>query len=98
MDDLISRQQVLKIIHDEMDYSDSVYATSVCLTIDKAVQELPSIEPRKGRWLDQIWAEEEATGLIVPLYMCDQCHTLNGERGNFCSNCGAMMEEGKTDV
>lgn len=91
--DLIDRQQAIEAMT-QWDWQD-LYLP---IHFKQLLEELPTIEPRKGRWIDQIWAEEEATGLIVPLYMCDQCHTLNRERGNFCSNCGAMMEEGKTDV
>ena len=93
MDELISRKEVLKIIQDEKDYSDSVYATSVCMTIEKAVGELPSIKPRKWRWNFIGNNMFECTCCNVP-YTTEQ---LNGLRNydtdpyvpKFCPNCGS---------
>ena len=44
MKDLIDRNAVIKIINDELEYSDNVYATSVCITIRRAVNVLPSAQ------------------------------------------------------
>ena len=45
--DLIDRKAVLKIVNDELEYSDNIYATSVCITIRRAVECLPSARPSR---------------------------------------------------
>lgn len=47
MKDLIDRKAVLKIINDELEYSNNVYATSKCITIRRAVNDLPSAQPER---------------------------------------------------
>ena len=45
MKDLIDRQAVVKIINDELEYTDNTYATLKCITIGRAVNDLPSAHP-----------------------------------------------------
>ena len=55
MRDLIDRNAVIKIINDELEYSDNVYATSKCITIRRAVNDLPSAQPDIIRCKDCKW-------------------------------------------
>lgn len=47
-----------------------------------AIDEAPTIEPKRGKW---IW-DEQILGLV-----CSECKELGVERSNFCPNCGADM-------
>lgn len=77
--DLISKQAAIDTFYD-------LWGTSLTRTVD-AIKRLPSIQPKRGKWLYQI-------GMIK----CDQC--LRAIRRidhdgllNFCPNCGADMRE-----
>lgn len=57
MADLIDRNAVIKIINDELEYSDNIYATSVCITIRRAVNDLPSAQPERKKMSNKEWVD-----------------------------------------
>ncbi len=85
--DCISRQQAI----------DDIWTVSplACLDrkwVDRWLRQLPSIQPKKGKWISA-----DAIFGGVPFY-CSECgentrDTVMGKpRWNFCPNCGAKME------
>ena len=85
--DCISRQQAI----------DDIWTVSplACLDrkwVDRWLRQLPSIQPKKGKWISA-----DAIFGGVPFY-CSECgentwDTVMGQpRWNFCPNCGAKME------
>lgn len=59
----------------------------------KAIKELPSVVPKRGKW---ILDEEVSKKHIEPIYICSACKNYeawgNTEKTPFCPNCGARME------
>lgn len=58
-------------------------------TYDKAciigvIDEQPTIEPKKGKWLELDFTEAWE-------YKCDQCGKLSDFEENYCPSCGADM-------
>lgn len=52
-----------------------------------AVEELPTIEPKRGKWND--------IDLIGYKAMCSECGVWSPVMGNYCPNCGAKMSKAK---
>lgn len=51
--------------------------------IDSVLDEMPSVQPRKGKWIDG---------------MCSECEESTQDfLTNFCPHCGCRMEEGDSD-
>ena len=95
MDDLISRQAILKHIEkirQNVQMMDDIRRASIIMNgmylCEKAVRNQPPVQPerRKGKWIDEIycsecgWVNEVEPGFIG-LVKCF----------NFCPNCGADM-------
>ena len=86
MDDLISRQVAIDALGDAHFKN---YGTAILV-----IKDLPSAEPKKGRW---IWKGEEG----YSRFMCSVCQwkeyvpTCNGipDIWQYCPSCGARMEE-----
>ena len=99
MSDYISRRAAIKAIDDLPNcyngYSD---------TYDKAyiigvLEEVPTIEPKRGKWIVQdtsYWRATHAEDVQVNRLnlKCSLCGWRNHERKdyNYCPNCGAKME------
>lgn len=88
--DAISRKMVQSI--EMSDWHGETYAEGFCDAIDN-VLDLPSIEPRKGRWL------KDGDYLGIPHFRCSVCEesmvipTCMGKpMYKRCPYCGAMME------
>lgn len=64
------------------------------------IQRMPTIEPRKGKWIDR---EENMEGMTLMIKRCSECgaskpmkiFSLEDYKLNFCPNCGAQMEKGE---
>ena len=92
-DELISRQQAIDAIMDTEPLF-GIDGTPYQKTQDvvNAINALPSIEPRKGRWIRTRTMVHDGE-----LY-CDQCEQEHPEQKliwNYCPNCGADMREGE---
>lgn len=96
MDDLISRQAVKELAHNQMreKYCGMALKEQRDFYIklaDSIIDLLPSIQPKRGKWIK--------TARWGRVYYCDQCRNyldfdgVNAGRGNtnFCPNCGADM-------
>ena len=97
MDDLISRQAAIDALPLKekglggeswmMTYRRSGW--NDCIEeVKKAIDKLPTAEPRKGKWIIQSNTYHE-------YWECDQCGMGVGldDVRNYCPNCGAKMEE-----
>ena len=86
MDDLISRQQAIEAVK---------FYETLCdpyPRVIESLEKLPTIEPRKGRWIQDVaYYDEEGCPCIVT--RCDQCGNVHPV-DNFCPNCGADMRRG----
>lgn len=73
-------------------------------TYDKAciigvIDEQPTIEPKKGKWVDEPVYKQTMDGKTWDGYTyCSECREMHeyGYRSNFCPNCGCPMK-GETD-
>ena len=69
--------------------------------------ELPTIEPKRGEWIEKSKTEYKTVGdyCYKMSYCCRECSYCGYERGdndpnkdtNFCPNCGADMRKGADD-
>lgn len=86
--DAISRKQAISLIKEyERD--------STCpLDYVSIIKQVPSIEPRKGRWIYSDGTPAELWG-SYGVY-CSACKEQSEEASNFCGNCGADMREGES--
>lgn len=96
MDDLISRQAVKELAHNQMreKYCGMALKKQRDFYIklaDSIIDLLPSIQPKRGKWIHHPeigWGET---------WLCDQCGekttstVMGNPRANFCPNCGADM-------
>lgn len=61
--------------------------------IMEMIKNAPTIEPRKGKWIDAILPNDNGG---LPVQVCDQCNTFfplayTGGGHRFCPACGADM-------
>ena len=81
MSDLIERSDVidaLKPIAESLSYG-------LQSDIASALMSIPTIEPKRGRWVD-------ISEWYTPRQKCSVCETVvDGYGSNFCPNCGAEM-------
>ena len=94
MSDLIHKEDVIKIIDEEIKAKSDYLQHNAQIDIMYKVQELPTVEAKPvvhGSW------ETEFTAFLV-VYRCSECNcaTALGQT-NFCPNCGADMGGGKND-
>lgn len=88
--DLISRQAVIdtmdncywSIIGDEPPKLDE--KTALYVDLKQAVKRLPTVEPKKGRWII-------CSDGYYPY--CSECNYRPHEMTDYCPNCGAKMKE-----
>lgn len=90
MDDLISRRAAIKAI-DDLPNCDNGYSD----TYDKAyiigvLEELPTAEPKHGRWID-----DGSVDYNPRYYFCSVCGESSRDvvGWEWCPYCGAKMEE-----
>lgn len=84
-DDVISRQAAIDSFPEDAlawDISDGYLAPHY---VRKILEELPSAEPRKGKWAGK--GDSEGFGIFI----CGTCGKFAMMKSNFCPNCGADM-------
>lgn len=84
MDDDISRQAAIDTIlgqPTELHYP-SWYAGQI--------RQLPSAEPRCGKWMTS-YLDHEVMGVRPKILYCSECNQCIAYPTNFCPNCGADM-------
>ena len=59
-------------------------------------EQLPSAQPRKGKWL-KAYGDHEAFGVRPFYYYCSECNKLTFFPYDFCPSCGADMREGDAE-
>ena len=80
MSDLISREKVLDVISNWNDNESDIE------TLAFMIADIPSAEPRKGKWRVVSRQADSFTA-----YRCSECNELVYGRTDFCPNCGADM-------
>lgn len=88
MNDLISKEAVLKIIDNETQNTSDYLQHNTQINIRFAVDELPTVEPEpmRGEW-------EKVYGNLVKFFKCNKCGTFHEFTTNYCPTCGAMMKD-----
>ena len=95
MSDLISRQAAIdgvKTLHDVAWKNWHKPTLSANVVLDM-IRELPSVQPRNGKWIEHEWAEKRGE-ILISNYECTVCGEWVRENSDFCPNCGADMREG----
>lgn len=95
MSDLISRQEAIDIVHW---YYRNMYGEDAERSICESIENLPSAEPKRGKWLE---TEQPMGWIDVRCATCSECgkdyildeYTIEDFGWNFCANCGAKMEK-----
>lgn len=70
--------------------------------IYKALEAVPAVKPKRGKWIDKGWRgdwqfETDGRGNCWYEYKCSECgYIKRGGKSNFCPNCGADMEKERT--
>ena len=107
MSDLISRNEVMRIIKYRKDEHRVEYAHEKrdsswfrgceCSTFERMISEIPTVEAKPvvhGAWIE---AEEKMYRSPYALnYRCSECYEPS-HATNFCQNCGADMRGGKNE-
>lgn len=89
MNDLISKEAVLKIIDNEIQNTSDYLQHNTQINIRFAIDELPTVEPVRGEWE---YSKEYNT------CSCSVCGEIpNCFEPKFCPNCGADMRGEKDD-
>lgn len=97
MSDLIDRQQAIDVLEKQLDYlfmlnkKDNPTAESKWYGINWArntIAELPTAEPKMGRWLDHSDEGYVQCPFCGSLTTCED----NIDELHYCFNCGAKME------
>lgn len=81
MSDLISRQAAI----DAMEESKRIYVDRRVIIgkMQDIVSNLPSAQPRKGKWAGK--GDSEGFGIFI----CDNCGKFSMMEYDFCPNCGS---------
>lgn len=97
--DAISRQAAIDALQKEINKGippfDDVMGSIRCgvRLARNIIEDLPSAQPRKGKWL-KAYGDHEAFGVRPFYYYCSECNKLTFFPYDFCPNCGCRMEEG----
>ena len=87
---LIDKDDTLKIIADTISLHGT--GTKVESEILSVVSNIPSAEPKKGRWIP-VEAETD-DDIIFDIHKCSECMVhYSPLHMNYCPNCGAKMKE-----
>ena len=99
MSDLISRQDVIKVLKSNYDLleratlrTDRARRDEISAMMAK-IMLLPSAEPKTGEWIDR----SDGGRIKYPWWescKCNQCGEYGSGAYNFCPNCGAKMCKG----
>ena len=81
MDELISREAVLKLAKD-LTFEGGCKHRCVDAT---EIKLLPTIKPKTGRWIDREAYDTDR-------WECSECGRTEPYKENYCPNCGARME------
>ena len=92
MSDLISRQEaieeVIALPNTENGYSET-YDKECIIGL---LKEIPSAEPKKGKW-KRYYIERGEFGERPSIFYCSECHSCSIVKTDFCPNCGTDMME-----
>jgi hypothetical protein len=91
MNDLISKEAVLKIIDNETQNTSDYLQHNTQINIRFAVDELPTVEPVRGEW--EVATQKGVYTWSKGYARCSACEETvwGGWDMNFCPNCGARM-------
>lgn len=91
MDDLISRGNAIRAVHDNYDSILEFVSTgkTISASVEDILNGLSAEQPRKGEWIP---IYRKRTGKVIA-QRCSQClrSPKYGVKSDFCPNCGADM-------
>lgn len=81
---LIDANEVYKVLTDYYHQRTEIQHKA----LKEAIERVPTVEPKHGHWVyvGHGWAGEG-------IYKCSICGHQTPDDGNYCSNCGARMNE-----
>jgi hypothetical protein len=90
-------EDAIRAIEDEWDGCCSEYpATQIIYDTTEAIERLPIIQPRRGKWIDdgsELGCQCSQCGKTLDEYVnCGTEYMTLTEIPKFCPNCGAKME------
>lgn len=90
-EELIRRSDAIKAIRERLDspHMQNALQQGACLSILRAIENAPTIEPKRGEWIEIHIKDYKAK--------CSHCGTWSPIMGNFCPNCGARMKGADDD-
>ena len=97
MNDLISRRAAIQAIDDLPNCYNGYSDTYDKAYIIGAIEELPSAEQRRGKWIYKTQNVKGGKGQTYGKWQCSCCKKKEPRRRDYCPNCGARME-GSEDV
>ena len=94
--DTISRQAAINALDKRFDSIPTEQTTEILL-LRKDLREMPSVQPRKGKWMPHNEKSREYIGTVLvnveyDYWLCDTCGYRVEKRQpmyNFCPNCGS---------
>ena len=101
MSDLIDRYEVIELLKRMRYEADSKREREMITDTENRINAMPSVEPKKGKWIPHSERCLEYIGTILvyvryDYWFCDACG-YRVEKGrpmyNYCPNCGARMED-----
>ena len=90
MSDLISREAAVHILCEENINRPLDSDRWLISDIYKKIEELPTIERKKGKW-ETAYLPHEYMGCRPTAYYCSECNQITTFRTFYCPNCGADM-------
>ena len=85
-DDLISREQLIKVITGDSFKSDFPRMSKALVTIIKALPPVNLQEPKTGHWIDREVYDADR-------WECSECGRTEPYKENYCPKCGCRMFE-----
>lgn len=93
MSDLIKRADAIKAIEDLPNAYNGWSDTYDKAYVIGTLEEVPTVEPKQGKWIDAEIRHEDG---VLPIQVCSECKTFypleyTGGGHRFCPNCGCAM-------
>lgn len=90
-DDLISREEAVDAVYEgirQIGYEHNLSVRSII----QAIRDLPSAEPKHGKWIEMIEVNELGEPYQAGVY-CSECGHTDCYEPNYCPDCGARMDK-----
>ena len=100
-EDCISRKAVIQIIENKLNPCTDMFKCLEMSEIKEDIEHLPPVTPqrKKGKWIENLTYDPDIDGRH---WYCSECHHevdyIEYKYDEYCSNCGAKMEENEKTI